>query len=208
MPKLLLAAALAVATLAPSAARAQFFLGARAGLVFPGGEVEKGDDLRDYSSAVLPVQVDLGLHLLQTLAVGAYAGVGYSVLASDYKDSCDALNTDCSGLNLRLGAQATLHAPFGLTKLWAGAFLGWEEQRYKSTAGGLTSESKLRGYEVGVQAGLDFRTLTPFKFGPYASASVGRFTTAATRGAEVPVDVADQADHRYFTLGIRGVFGL
>jgi hypothetical protein len=208
MPKLLLAAVLAVATLAPSAARAQFFLGARAGLVFPGGEIEKGNELRDFSSAVLPVQVDLGFHILQTLAIGAYAGVGYSVLASDLKDSCDALNADCSGRNLRLGAQATLHAPFGLTKLWAGGFLGWEEQRFERKVGGLTSESKLRGYEVGLQAGLDFRTLTPFKFGPYASASVGRYTASATSGTLVPVSVEDQANHTYFTLGIRGVFGL
>jgi hypothetical protein len=208
MPKLLLAAALVLAALSPSAARAQLFLGARTGVVLPSGDIEKGQALKDASSAVIPLQLDLGFHLLETLAVGAYGGVGYSMLADGLEDFCDASGADCSGLNLRLGAQANLHAPFGLTKLWAGIFLGWEEQRFKHTAGGVTSESKLRGYEAGLQAGLDFRTMTSFKFGPFVSASVGQYTTAATSGEEVPVAVEDRANHTWFTIGMRGVFGL
>lgn len=206
MRKLLTALALG-ASLAPSAASAQLFLGARVGYALAGGDFSKDSPMKDAQSAMIPIQVDFGLALRRALAIGVYGGIGPARIADDFQAFCDATSTDCSGLNVRLGAQATLHAPLGGSKLWGGVLLGWEEQRYKLTGAGGTGEVRWRGYEAGLQGGLDFGS-DGFRFGPYAGLSFGQYQSLSTSGGAPPVDIADKALHTWLTFGLRGAFGL
>lgn len=204
MRKLLVTTLLAAA-LAPAAADAQFFLGARVGYALAGGDFSKDAPVDEFQSAMIPIQVDFGLAVAKAVAVGVYGSVGPSRLDGAFETFCEGI--DCSGLNVRLGAQATLHAPVGGSKVWGGVLLGWEEQRFKLTGGGTTAELRFRGYEAGLQGGLDLGGGN-FRWGPYAQYSVGEYQSLSTDGTAPSVDIAEKDLHSWFTFGLRGAFGL
>jgi hypothetical protein len=131
------------------------------------------------------------------------------VIASDLKDTLCTGGNDCSAWNFRVGAQLTLHAPVGESKVWGGPLLGWEEQRYKVTGTGGSLEVKYRGLEGGLQGGVDLPTSGAFRWGPFASATVAEFQSAGLTGSVSGLEpLSDKSPHYRFTFGLRGVFGL
>ncbi len=212
MRKLVVGAVLGLALFVPCAASAQLFIGARLGYAFAGGDLYKDHSIRDSTNGMIPLQVDFGLQIAKAVALGVYGSAGYTVLSKDMKDTCDAWAVDCSGVNVRLGAQATLHAPVGESKVWGGALLGWEQQQYKMSNSSGKLEVAYRGVEFGLQGGLDFPTSGSLRWGPFVSASIGEFQSSSVTWSGLPAGalepITDKATHRWLTVGLRGVFGL
>ncbi len=211
MRKLVVGAVLGLALFVPCAASAQLFIGARLGYSIAGGDLYKDYSITKRTQGMVPVQVDLGLDVAKAFALGVYGSAGYTVIAKDFKTFCDTYGTDCSGMNVRLGAQATLHAPVGQSKIWGGVLLGWEQQQYKISGNGGSLEANYRGVEAGLQGGLDFPTSGAFRWGPFVSASAGEFQSAslsATGSGAGLAPITEKARHTWLSVGLRGVFGL
>lgn len=205
MRKIIAVAALLVATLVPSAASAQFFVGARLGYGMPWGEIWDGADLKDGVKSQIPIQLDAGLKLGQALALGAYASYGFAQISDDEKDFCDAFNIDCSASTVRVGVQANLHAANSeTTEFWGGVTLGYTRLTLTED----NDDLALTGFEGGLQGGFDFLASPNVRVGPFASLTVGRFTKwdDGTNDGDIE-DFADTTFHGWFQIGIRGMFG-
>jgi hypothetical protein len=204
MRKLLTVAALLVATAVPSVASAQIFLGVRAGYAIPWGEMEKDWDVKDSLKSEIPLQLDLGLKLGKALAVGAYASYAFARPSTDWQDSCDATNADCSAAALRVGAQLALHAAnTETTEFWGGLAVGYEQIKFKDSS--LSDDITFKGYDATLQGGFDFMMSSDFRIGPFAAVTVGQFSKI--KGA-TEVDITDKAFHGWLQIGLRGFFTL
>jgi hypothetical protein len=193
MRKIVVALA-ALAFLAPSSAHAIAFVGARVGYAMPSGDAQTNQPIKDTVSSAVPVQVDAGLSFFNILSVGAYGSYGALQFKSDFKNTC----ASCSGSTLRAGVQVNLRPPVVLKELWGGVFAGYEQMK----ASGGRVDTKMSGWEAGLQAGWDFSILPFIGIGPYASYSVAQFTSIS--GAPT----TSTAQHQAFTIGLRGIFDL
>lgn len=189
MRKIVVAVA-ALALLAPSQADAIAFVGARVGYALPAGDAQKNQPMKDTIKSDVPIQVDAGLSFFNVLSLGVYGSYG----PTQVKSEC----VSCSGASLRAGVQANLRPPLVLKSLWGGLFAGYERQSLKSDA----FDVKFTGWEAGLQAGWDFSLLPLIKVGPYASYSLGQFTSATG------TTLGEKAQHQYLTFGLRGLFDL
>jgi len=207
MRKLITVAALLLAAALPSAASAQFFVGARLGYGFPWGDAQKDQKLKDQIKGEVPIQVDAGLKLGQALAVGVYGSYAVAMLSNDRKDACDAANVTCKGNELRLGAQVNLHAAnTPNSEFWGGVAVGWMRGNFTLPVGpGATADVFSTGFEGAIQGGLDYLLNPSFRIGPFASISVGQFTKYG--GDLGDGDITDKTFHGFFTIGLRGMFG-
>ncbi len=194
MRKIVVAVA-ALAFLAPSSAHALGFVGVRAGYALPSGNAQEGQPMKDSVTSAIPIQVDAGLSMLNILSFGVYGGYGPLQFKSDYKDR---VCTSCSGQVLRAGLQLNVRPPLVLKELWGGVFGGYE--RLSSKGGAV--DVKASGWEGGLQAGWDFSILPLLSVGPFASYSVGKFTSLSGG------TLGTQAQHQTLTLGLRGLFEL
>jgi hypothetical protein len=205
MRKFVTLAALLVASSIPSAASAQFFLGARLGYGIPWGDIETSWPVKDSLKSQIPIQVDAGLKLGQALAIGGYAGIGIGQPSNGWQDDCDFYNSTCSATDFRFGAQVNLHAAnTETTEFWGGVGLGYEQLRFKDSKG-LITQLTFKGVEATLQGGFDFLLSPSFRFGPFASLSVGQFTNWATKTDSGKI--TDKELHGFLTIGVRGMFG-
>jgi hypothetical protein len=201
MRRLLVGSVAVLSLLAPVAARAQFFLGARGAWAVPSGEIQEGAPIKDAITGMVQGQIDAGAKVFGPVAVGVYASYGWT----NTRDSGCPAGFDCSGRNLRLGIQVNLQAPLGALSVWGGPFGGWEQQQLDRKGGGVSSELKLRGVEGGLQVGLDV-PMRFLKVGPYISASIARYATAV--GGPAGGGIAEKATHGWLTFGVRAAVGL
>jgi hypothetical protein len=199
MRKLLVAGLAALAVLAPAQARAVFFLGARVVYALPSGDVQKGAPLEDDVSANVPVQLDVGMSLLDSLSLGVYASYGPSTIADDLESSPQCAGVTCKGQNLRAGLQLNFRPPVVLNSLWGGVFAGFEQQRISAGS----SSTSYSGWEAGLQAGYDFSVLPLFRMGPFASYSLAQFTSVSGDGNP---QLGTQSPHTALTFGLRALF--
>jgi hypothetical protein len=195
---------------APGQASAGLELGARVGWAFPLGEVSDGGrNLDDVVRGQIPLQVDLGWRFANQLTLGAYVRLSPGVVGNNVEDACDISSVDCDGpFGLAAGGQLEFALGHGGAGPWIGAFGGYESLNYGDVQEGTSVDFKYRGWEAGVQGGLDF-AWGVLGIGPYASASIGRFIDTETDvhdGENVVVDVGDEANHYWIQVGLRGRF--
>jgi hypothetical protein len=141
--------------------------------------------------------------------LGAYFRYAANVRDSDAIGSCDFLDADCGGYGLGAGAQLQWRLA-GIAGPWLGAFGGFEALSFEAGLGDREADQAFRGWEVGGQGGIDF-ALGPVVLGPYATASVGRYTVIDLDLGDFggpTADIADTANHYWIQLGLRLAFGL
>jgi hypothetical protein len=201
MKKLFAGAAFALAlAAAPSAASAQAaFLGFRIGYGFPYGTVYDAGgtspDQTDLMKAVIPLQLDAGFRMGPTELSGYFA-YGFGKSPSGCAGSC-------SVSDLRLGAQAVLHAPLRAEReVWGGVLLGWQRTSLSPGSGG---DSTASGWEGGLQGGYDFVNSTA-GFGPFAQLTFGRYGSIEQSGTSF--SGFDKTWHGTMLFGVRGHFRL
>jgi hypothetical protein len=202
---------LAIAALgAPLPAAAGLMVGARAGWAFPIGEVRNGLDLDSVVRGQIPLQVDLGWRFADQFTLGGYVRLAPGVVANNIEDACDASRVDCDGpFGFAAGGQFELTLAPGRAGPWLGAFGGFESLNFDDVPRrvGETGriDFKYRGWEAGVQGGIDF-AWGVLAIGPFASASIGRYTATEQdiSGEDVTRDVIDEANHYWIQVGLRG----
>ncbi|HUL59490.1 MAG TPA: hypothetical protein VLU43_09460 [Anaeromyxobacteraceae bacterium] len=200
MRTLLVAALLATAVAVPGRAAAQLALSVRLGYALGRGEVVTGAHLADYVDASIPVQLDATWRF-GLLAAGAYVSYADDYAGPVLKDKCSGTGgSTCSSAGTRAGALLAWTFETGPVHPWAAVGLGWEWLQLDLGNG----KGSFSGPEGSAQAGLDFAVAPFIGLGPWASASLGRYT-GSTGLATLK---SGQAWHEWYTFGIRARFDL
>jgi hypothetical protein len=201
-----------VALLAPAAASAQFTFGARLSYAIAGGDEVKDVKLSDSISAMIPVQLEAGYNVTPDLNIGAFFSYGWASESSDVSDACDLIGADCGITGWRFGVQGiySLSTVSPTWVPWFGLGVGYESLTLKIEGGGESATFTESGWEfANLQAGADYKAGN-MRIGPFLSYSFGQFGSydAEGGGQSESGDITDKGTHTYFTIGVRGTFGM
>ncbi|HNS95984.1 MAG TPA: hypothetical protein PKL73_03465 [Polyangiaceae bacterium] len=171
------------------------------------GDAVKDAKLSDSVSGQIPIWLDVGYRIDESLFVGAYGQYGITMV----KDCPDGV--DCSASDIRFGVQGHYHfMPGESFDVWAGLGIGYEMLSSSAKAGGHEASSTLSGFEfANLQVGGDFQVAEGMGVGPFVSFSLGQYGKVK---AEVPGagtsdgDIEDKGMHQWLLLGVRGSFQL
>jgi hypothetical protein len=190
----------------PLAARAEgdLVLNGRVGVAKPGGSIQKDADLGDVVEWAFPLQVDFGFRVTPKVAITAYGRYAPTTLASDVKNACDAVNASCKATDIGLGVQAEYRFSDHMRGPWLGAFFGYELFKYESGVAAMKAKSTLKGFEGGLQGGVDFEWAA-LNLGPYAALNLGQLSKYETDGggSTVSGDISNKTMHTWITVGLR-----
>lgn len=190
-------------------------------LMFPFGEASgaTGDTLSArYAWQWQPFEVGLGAKITDELYLGGYLNVGVGLEGSDLASEarCDA-GTDtvddvsCSAASVRAGLEVRYSfTPAEPMSGWIGYGFGFTSgSQYISDVGRYGETSTASGLELArLTGGLDFRFKRGFGLGPYAMASIGRYTHRRTEINNVATfsgDIDEPGVHLWLGLGLRMV---
>jgi hypothetical protein len=199
-----------------SAQDSGFEVGLRTGYGVPLGEgVEDGPDVSDAISGIVPLWVDLGYRLSQSVFLGAYFQYGFGFVGDDLEEPCDLDGVDCSVSSHRLGAQLHYHfSPRSSADAWLGLGFGYEWYNAQVEALDGEMSSSISGFEfVNLQGGVDFYPGDHFYVGPFLSFSMDQYASrdiecsgAANEFCDAfgDADIEDKSIHNWLLFGIRG----
>jgi hypothetical protein len=186
-----------------------FALGARVSAAFPMGSVlsdpGNGSLLIDELVAVaIPLQLDAGMTIHGRWFVGAYAQYAWNVLQIG---ECKVGQT-CSMTGLRIGVQAT-YAFRDHGGPWVGLGTGWEWMFTSFAGPTFSTRLDVSGWEfANFQGGWDVEVSPGWMVGPWASGSVGEFSSASRKGGQGDTTIPNKALHGWFQIGVKGSFSL
>jgi opacity protein-like surface antigen len=218
-----LAAILAVSAAAPAMAQTRagesgFELGLRLGYALPFGEAEDGTQVDRNVSGAVPIVLEGGYRIGSGFMLGALLQYGFAQV-KDPTGLCTGSGNSCSGSVLRIGAQAIYRPRPDLTFApWLGLGIGyeWLNTNASTTAiGGANATHTYSGIELlTAQVGGELRAGPSWTLSPFASFSLGRFSSAsgsASLGganATATGDITNTGIHSWLMLGLRGAFAL
>jgi hypothetical protein len=191
-------------------------IGARFAYGLPFGSLSgvEGDDLSDIYDASYPLIVDVGWRFNPSLYAGIFVQYAFVSLSSQLEDAC--AGADCGGSNIRFGANVSWSfTPQKRTIPWVGVGFGYEYARFDAQRGGRKLELEVRGWEyANFSGGVDWRFGSRFRVGPFATLTLGRYSTLETPvdpltgvvGATQELDIDDPAFHEWLHLGVRAMF--
>ena len=194
----------------PPDAGGKIKLGLRLGYGLPLGDAAKDAPLNDIVTGKIPIWLDLGYMVTDNLMVGLYGQYALGM----YKDCPDGAS--CSASVIRFGLQGQYFlSPGESLNPWVGLGIGYEMLNTSAEAGGVEAKFNVKGFEfLNLQGGADFAVADNIGIGPFASFSVGQyssgeFTTVGPTGTPVTVDgdIDEKAMHMWLVLGVRGMFG-
>jgi hypothetical protein len=200
----LAAAALALLPAAAAASPPRLELGARAGAAVPLGDADGSARLDDATAIAFPLWLEASWKVTPRLALGAWGAFAPGVPGHGLRDACDRVAASCSAFGLRTGLRAALtFAPLRGAEPWAALGTGYEWAWQK--AGGSTHA--WRGFEwLLLEGGAQVRVNPAFAWGPYLSASVGRFEqeVLASGGGSASFALSERTVHAWIEIGVRG----
>lgn len=224
-----LAAALA---LFPAPHRAQVVLGLRAGYAFPTGEAAGIGGFgtfkeRDLYGGAIPIQVEASWRFNPSFSAGPYLSYGFAWPGSQLKSVVCDQATSCTGLaDIRVGAQAAWS--FGLlgpVEPWIGFGAGWETAHFGARNASFPTglpppndrtppdklEGSLRGWEISLQGGADWKASPSLAVGPFIQVQVGQYRVQDVRylaPGTVPGNggIPTVKSHQFVVVGARGKF--
>jgi hypothetical protein len=192
-----------------------FSLGARLGYGIPLGDADGGDPIggvppaamTDLVSGQIPIQLDVTYRFNPNWQVGLYFQYGIAFPASSF---CPT-GASCSGSNVRFGAEAMYTFPSQGFSPWLGLGLGFEWQNLFASAGGVSADFQVSGFEYLIfQAGGDWHVSPNFKMGPFLSFSFGSYDSlkVTALGVTQSGSIANTTTHEWLQLGLKGTFDL
>jgi hypothetical protein len=200
---------LALSVLAAPLARADgsIVINARAGVERPWGDFYKARPMSDAIDWAFPLQGDLQFRLTRALQVGAYARYAPTVLATRVRNLCRGVNVSCSDTDIGFGGVVEYRFSDRLEGGgWVGASFGYEMLKAElgSVAAGAKETDTYKGFEGGVQAGIDFE-LGGLTIGPFVEVRGGRLTSVTQDVGSTSTDksLTGQRLHGWAGLGIR-----
>jgi hypothetical protein len=166
----------------------------------------------------VPFEIGLGAKVIDELYVGAYLSLGVGAEGSDAptKRRCEAghdIDDDvsCSSVTVHAGLEARYSfMPAESMNAWLGYGVGITTASQSiSDAGRYDETSTAQGIDFArLSGGLDFRFGRGFGLGPFAVASIGRYSHARTTINNVVTfsgDIDNPAMHAWVSLGMRMV---
>ncbi len=197
------AALLALALARPAHAGSGPLVALRAGYGVPIGDAVAGAKLSDSVGGHFPLWLDLGWRFDERLALGLFGQYGFGA------GMACAAGASCTSSVIRVGAEVLWRfLPDATFCPWAGAGVGWELSRTRSTASGLETRSTFQGIELaGLQGGGDWRVAPRLAVGPWVALSLARYGSLETTtplGSQP--DVSGKALHLWLELGLMGRF--
>jgi hypothetical protein len=220
---------LLASTTIPAFASAQVSLGVRAGYSIPAGDAYENPGFgtfkqNDLAKGSIPVQLDASWRFSRSLSAGLYYGYGFGTEGTKLKTLCATPGSTCdSPSTSRYGVQAAFTFPMILVEPWIGLSAGVQTATFKvknfvygfippSTVLSADLKGTLRGWEVTVEGGADFRVLGPLAIGPFASVGFGQYTvqdvSLSDQGKVAGGGVTNAKTHEWITLGLRGRFDI
>ena len=174
--------------------------GLRAAYMHPVGDIDAETAFSDLIVGFVPVGVEAGYAFNRFVYLGGFGEYGFG-----FTHDCDASAPQCSAHSFAAGADLRVRLlPSSAVTPWIGLSAGYEWLVIDASNGGRGASAVLRGFRiVGVSTGLDFFTSRGVAVGPYASASLGRYTDAHVAGVGSPVDAAY---HGFVQVGLRVSF--
>ena len=197
----------AVTAVAGSAAAEGLELGARLGYGIPMGDSVKDAKMSDGVKSQIPIWIDAGYRIDDSLMAGLYFSYGLVQLADD---ACPD-GVDCSASDIRVGLQGQYHLmPGEGFDPWLGLLVGYEMAKSKFEAGGVSGSGGMNGLEFGIQGGGDFPVSEGLTVGPFLSFTMGQYSSmsADPEPAGFESSIEDKAMHQWLILGVRGSFQL
>jgi hypothetical protein len=191
----------------------------RTGLLFPVGDATAAtsDSLGSRYAWQVPLVVDLGAKIIESLFVGAYLGGSLGSTGSDSaleaacNDDDDDLENDisCSSYTARAGLEAIYgFQPGERVNPWVGYGFGFESASATLTDNerGYSETVSMSGFTFAqLSAGLDLRHPS-VGAGPFVEGAVGQYTKSSTeidgeRTSSGPID--ERALHTWLMFGLR-----
>jgi outer membrane protein len=230
------ASLLAVAALAllPTRSPAQVTVGLRAGYSIPTGDAANVAGFgsfkeKDLYAGLVPLQVEASWRITPALSAGLYWSYGFGTKGSQLDALVCSNASSCSGLyDMRLGAQAAWSfGPTGPVEPWIGLGAGWEAAHFEAKNASFPTGAPppfdrtppdelggtLRGWELSLQGGVDWRATSALALGPFVQVQVGqcRVQDVTYLGpGTVPGNggIPNAKAHEFITLGVRGKFDI
>lgn len=214
MRNLILAAALAL--LLPTAADAGSNLGFKLGLAFPGGDKWDGYPMATDMALAIPLEVSANFAVSSQTTVGLYGGYALVQPDSAFADYCDAWGGTCDEHLWRLGVKAEVEFPGQVIAPFVGASFGFEWDVLNESVPNYGNDYRetLRGWELGLELGADAWTGQASKLGAFVGLSVGEYNWYSRDGYINFIDdsgsgrFSNRSMHSWFTVGLRGSFGM
>ncbi|HVU01200.1 MAG TPA: hypothetical protein VHE30_05590 [Polyangiaceae bacterium] len=197
-----------------------FQMSIRTGVSFPTGDATgaSGDTLGRRYAWQIPLALDLGGKVSDSVYVGGYLGLGFGGEGSDFvtesacRDDDDDLQNDiaCSAFSFRLGVEGEYSfSPGERWNPWIGYGVGFEssEESIEDRRRHYRETQISTGYTLGkISVGVDRRAAVGF--GPFLEVALGRLTHGRTLVNDAEVGsgtIPAQAFHAWITLGLRMV---
>jgi hypothetical protein len=157
-------------------------------------------------SGMAPIWLDAGYRINKLVYVGGYFQYGFLFVSKEH--GCPAPLTSCHAHDIRGGAGVHFHLmPFHAVDPWLGIGWGYEAS---STTFEEQAQSTTRtngGIEfVNAQVGLDVHPLFGFEWGPFASFSLGEYSTETQTppfGATETYALQEKTFHYFLVIGMR-----
>ena len=184
-----------------------FALGLRAGFGLPLGKAtgEADANLSDVVSGIIPLQIDAGYFLTSHLYLGGSFQYAPGLLAED----CDE-GASCSINVMRFGVNLAYHtAPFAKVDPWVGLGIGYERFNVSESFGDFKLNATFSGFEfAALQGGVDFKLSKNFAVGPFATFTVGQYSSASVSDGEdsESVDIDEKGLHFWLMGGIKAQY--
>lgn len=215
MNKLILALA-ACALVAPTVTAAQLRVGASVGLAFPAGDAEADTKVSDLIKRAYPLELRAAWQLTPRVAAGLQGGYLVATDGESRDAACATTGADCKAHGWRLAARGEYGFGGEAWFPFVAALAGWEWQVLRwELAGDNWEKTSRSGWTAGLEAGVDHRLYPPrFTWGAFVGVSLGQFRTVTVEGEtagyayEDRAAISDPAIHTWFTLGLRGTFGI
>jgi hypothetical protein len=197
-------------------ARPGVTLGLRAGGGVPYGRTASVAALSDELRFALPLTAEVTFAASPRLSVGPFLQYGVGALSQSAplgSGACRDTASRCAdGRVLRIGAQLIwILDDSGRVTTWAAAGTAYESLGYFARDPSGSGTVTYRGWEwLNVQLGAHVLQLARGRFGPYVSASIGRFERVRLEsgGESMSGEIADKTIHGWLQLGVRATFDL
>jgi outer membrane protein W len=169
--------------------------------------------MTDYVSYRVPLWIDAGYMVTPNILLGIYFQYGFVGTKTNNNAPyplCPS-GTSCSAHDMHYGIQAHYYfTPEAAVDPWVGFGIGRESISLATKNNGVSMDMDFSGWTFALlQAGVDFKLTDAFALGPFASFSLGQYSSAtlAMQGVSVDADLP-KAMHEWLTLGVKGQLGL
>ncbi|MGB8931034.1 MAG: hypothetical protein WCC48_07285 [Anaeromyxobacteraceae bacterium] len=208
-------ALLAGLLLAPAVTAAQVTLGARAGMAFPLGDLERGAAVKEAVERAYPIEAAVGWKLTPSVEVGLQGGYAFASQGGDASRECAVTGSTCKVHLWNVGARGEYEALAGSLRPFAAATLGWEweVERWKVRPDDWDQTSR-SGWLAGLEAGAYLPATKKLDLGAFVGLSFGQFLWKSEKGETLGEPHADAAAiaspalHGWLSIGLRGRFTL